>query len=822
MPTPKGTYGVHRITTELGLRHLLWKAKGAPLIAVMPEDVARRIQQAPDLLRRARNQRVHALSVNDVLEVVLGVRVVGADAPYMQQLALEHVERLGLAMSHRTLPTVIDRKLLTELLVDVSVGEQVRARSAAQLLAAWVVDPPRWSSNINQLVRDAMPTLHGDEGRLLAWALVEPEVRLRDLVVHGAVLTVEAPDLPKPAWGSLWKAATEPPIEMDRRILRRTVARLAEETLTTLGDGAAALLSSADRIGRECLTPTQLQTSRVLSLAFSDRCHSLAQQAASGKPISAADIAWLSTHRAAPMHRADLAVLEAVARISRYLDQPFTPKTELVEQIRDYQQNGAFADLAMLHLRRALASSIHYHAEASKVLAAYRERRDRENRHFAECLASGYESALHREGVTPLHRLWRRTVAPLWQGEPDARVFLVVLDGCSYPVFLELLQALSQDNTFPLGIKPDADGRVIGIPALSPLPTITSHARGAIFLGELPNDPLVAETVFRDQDEAKTDKARFNQNAALGDGSRRLFLKADLADGGQALLGALEDDSLSVVGAVFNAVDDQIGSANTGAIVRLSPEDITAFKPALRVALQAGRRVLITADHGHSPYIDKSLRTGNGKAPRYIALGKHDAVPEGFIEIDLAGLGGPPERRAFAWRSGAYLGGPQVGFHGGCGLEEVVVPLAWMERDGLYADEPTWWYGRGTLAETSIELRPVAPPIVTPLPSDGISPSPNAQLSLFNPADKAGSLPLPSALLDRLSVDQKSILVLLRENGSARSSELAERLNKNPGRLNGLMRGLRRTLHAEGFVLFTDEVLTSGETMYRYRAKEER
>jgi len=822
MPTPKGAYGVHRITTELGLRHLLWKAKGAPLIAVMPEDVARGIQKAPDLLRRARNQRVHALSVNDVLEVILGVRVVGADAPYIQQLALENVDRLGVAMSHRTLPTVVDRKLLTELLVDVSVGEQVRTRSPAQLLAAWVVAPPRWSPNISQLVREAMPTLHGDEGRLLSWALAEPEVRLRELVVHGAVLTVESPELPKPAWGSLWKAATEPPIEMDRRILRRTVARLAEETLTALGDGAAALLSGADRIGRECLTPTQLQTSRVLPLAFSDRCHSLARQAAAGQPINAADIAWLAGHRAARMHRADLAVLEAVARISRYLDQPFSPNTDLLDQVRDYQAEGAFADLAMLQLRRALASSVHYHAEAGKVMTACRERRDRENRHFADGLASGYEAALHREGLTPLHRLWKRAVAPIWHSDANARLFLVVLDGCSYPVFLELLQALAQDNAFPLGMKPDADGRVVGIPALSPLPTVTSHARGAIFLGELPNDPLVAETVFRDQDEAKTDKSRFNQNAALGDRSRRLFLKADLADGGQALLAALENDSVSVVGAVFNAVDDQIGSANTGAIVRLTPEDITAFKPALRVALKAGRKVLVTADHGHSMYVDKSLRTGNGKAPRYIALEKHEGVPDGFIEIDLARLGGPPERRAFAWRSGAYLGGPQVGFHGGCGLEEVVVPLAWIERDGLYADEPTWWYGRGTLGEASIEPRPVAPPIVTPLPSDDISPSSKAQLSLFNPADKAGSLPIAAALLDRLGVDEKSILVLLRENGSARSSELAERLNKNPGRLNGLMRGLRRTLHAEGHVLFTDEVLPSGETMYRYQAKEGR
>jgi len=28
-------------------------------------------------------------------------------------------------------------------------------------------------------------------------------------------------------------------------------------------------------------------------------------------------------------------------------------------------------------------------------------------------------------------------------------LFLVVLDGCSYPVFLELLHALSQDSGFP-------------------------------------------------------------------------------------------------------------------------------------------------------------------------------------------------------------------------------------------------------------------------------------------------------------------------------------------------------------------------------------
>ena len=821
MTTPRGNYRVHRVGSELGLRHLLWKAQGAPLIAVMPEDVARRIQKSPDILRRARDQRVHALLINDVLEVVLGVRVVGADAPYMQQLALEYVHKLGMMMSHRTLPTVIDRRLLTEMLVDVSVGEQVRSKTAAHLLATWIHDPPHWNASVTQLVRDALPALHGDEGRLLSWALAEPETRLRSLVVHGALLTVEAPELGKPVWGPLWQAATEPPLEMDRRILRRVAARLAEDTLAHLGDTAGPLLDESDRIGRECLTPSQLQTSHVLPLAFADRCHALARQAAEGKAIAAADIAWLTAHRSARLKRVSLAVLVPMGRLSRWLDQPFTPRTDPLAQIREYQHHGAFADLAILQLRRALASSAEHHTEAAKVLSAAHARRDRENQQFAANLASGYEATLHHPGVTPLHRLWKRTVAPVWQQDPAARIFLVVLDGCSYPVFLELLHALSQDSLLPIGVRPDAEGRVVGVPALAPLPTITSHARGALFLGELPQDPLSAETVFRDQDEAKTDRARFNQNAALERRTRRLFLKGDLADGGQALLGALADDSIDVVAAVFNAVDDQIGSSNTGATVRLAPEDISAFKPGLHMALRSRRKILVTADHGHSPFIDKARRAGAGKgSPRHVPLDKKGVAPEGFLEIDLGGLGGPPERRAFAWQTGVYLGMPQVGFHGGCGLEEMVVPLAWLERDGMPADEPAWWFGQGALPEPAPPPRPVAPPIVTPLPSDELKPAAKPQLGLFSPADRADALPLPAELLTKLGADEKAVLVLLRENGSARASELAERLRKNPGRLNGLMVTLRRTLHAAGHLLFTDEKLPSGETMYRYQAKE--
>ena len=273
--------------------------------------------------------------------------------------------------------------------------------------------------------------------------------------------------------------------------------------------------------------------------------------------------------------------------------------------------------------------------------------------------------------------------------------------------------------------------------------------------------------------------------------------------------------------------------SNTGATVRLAPQDITAFKPSLQAAARAGRRILLTADHGHSPFVATTLRAGAGGAARFAALEKDELPPDGFLEIDLAGLGGPPARRAFAWQCGSYMGSPQVGFHGGCSLEEMVVPLAWLEREGLQADEPAWWYGGGALNEDRQYAAPVAPPFVTPVPSDEIELSRQkpraarataeaAQLSFFDPAPRVDVVGLPEAVLASLGKDEKAVLVLLHDNGSARTSELAGQLGKTPARMNGLMRTLRRSLHASGHVLFTDELLPDGETNYIYHPQEKR
>ena len=359
--------------------------------------------------------------------------------------------------------------------------------------------------------------------------------------------------------------------------------------------------------------------------------------------------------------------------------------------MRHYQRDGAFADWTAARLRTALAKSAGYRKEANRVLERYREHRDAENLSFAEALRSDYVKAVHAEGCVPLHRIWQHP--PVHAPKGGQGLFLVILDGCSYPVFLELVAELASEVS-PLGLRVDAISQhAHGAPALSPLPTITSHARSSIFLGEVPNDPWIAETIWRDTKESATDPARFKQNTALGTRSRKLFLKGDLADGGEGLFAALRNPELDVVAVVFNAVDDQIGSSNTGAAVTVRAGEISAFMPSLAEAFRARRRVLVTADHGHTPFWGKDMRVSEGMSARYRTLGPTEAAPPGFLEIDDGGLGGGPGRKAFAWKMGAYQGQPQVGFHGGCSLEEMVVPLAWIVEGGVAADEPSWWYG---------------------------------------------------------------------------------------------------------------------------------
>ena len=77
-------------------------------------------------------------------------------------------------------------------------------------------------------------------------------------------------------------------------------------------------------------------------------------------------------------------------------------------------------------------------------------------------------------------------------------------------------------------------------------------------------------------------------------------------------------------------------------------------------------------------------------------------------------------------------------------------------------------------------------------------------------------MPIPADLLRKLSADERTFLVLLEENGSLKTSEIAHLMSKAPGRVSGLIAQLRRKLHAARVSPFVAEALPTGETLYRY------
>jgi len=298
--------------------------------------------------------------------------------------------------------------------------------------------------------------------------------------------------------------------------------------------------------------------------------------------------------------------------------------------------------------------------------------------------------------------------------------------------------------------------------------------------------------------------------------------QGDLADGGAALIAALEDEKLDVVAAVFNAVDDLIGSASTGVAFEVKPQQIAGFIPSLQRALRAGRHVLVTADHGFSPFLSKELKAGapkGGDAHRYLELQPRDEPPDGFVEIDVRGLGGQPDRRlAFAWKVGAYLRKPQVGFHGGCGLEEMVVPMAWLVSDGCPPDLPAWWADI-----TQQKAAPAPEPARAPVFAQSRPPKkPEPRQGDFFHEPPAGpelarvlaDRGLPSAVVDALDETQRAALVRLAEVGTARSTDLAKAVGRAPSRMSGLMTKLQRQLHQAGADCFRREELADGEVQY--------
>ncbi len=315
---------------------------------------------------------------------------------------------------------------------------------------------------------------------------------------------------------------------------------------------------------------------------------------------------------------------------------------------------------------------------------AVRQRRDDFDRRFAERLRTDSPDGHTLIGV---EQALDRCVAP---AAAAGRILLLVIDGMSLSVFLELHHSLEAHgwrqyeraaNPYPT--------------LLAMLPSITAASRASLLSGKACAGPAAAE------------RAAFRTHAALVKASVAgkpplLFHKKDLLDSSGLTLtadlrAAMSDTRQRVVAVVINAVDDHLLKADQLRL-RWDLDQFKGLDALLAEADSAGRTVIFTSDHGH--ILDQDTELG-GSSPNARWRAPDPESHPGEIR-----LSGPRVKAAsgldeviLAWHVRLRYATRRNGYHGGCSPAEALVPIAlyrygsraggeWRVREEIC---PAWW-----------------------------------------------------------------------------------------------------------------------------------
>ncbi len=412
----------------------------------------------------------------------------------------------------------------------------------------------------------------------------------------------------------------------------------------------------------------------------------------------------LSTHQGHRVRRVEMAM-----RLVRWLSQSDgLPQLGLDAQVKAYADDGAYADWARLALLGGdeLAGATRAYGSLRE---AARVRRDAMNKQFSQVLAAWNQGGCPQlQSVIPVEQIIADVLAPVATLAP---VLLLVVDGLSFPIYRELLEDAQRqgwNEVLPHGREQAAAG-------LATIPSITEISRTSLFCGRLI------------QGQAANEKSGFAQHPALIPlvPSNRLsakpvlFHKGDLTAGGDGIgLSEVVRDAIGsrerkVVAIVFNGVDDHL-SGSDQLNQRWTLDDLRLIKPILYEARNAGRLVLITADHGHvideATHVLAGLNDGTDKASAKsagFAMGDRwrnlAGAPVSAEEVLLSGgrVTAPSGQQQVVvpWSETLRYGSRKNGYHGGVSLQEMLVPIAVLTTGGSapegfrYAPSalPAWW-----------------------------------------------------------------------------------------------------------------------------------
>lgn len=673
---------------------------------------------------------------------------------------------------------------------------------------------------VGQQVLGAIEAGHGEDlvplGLVLDLLLAEEVLgQPRALIVRTRMETMglhlEEPRLVAP-WASeamRWVVSGLGGTEVARKQAERALDR-AEELVEQLGARDLAEASALLRCG------LRARTSR-LAEALLTGAHGNLERAKAEQAFER-----LRSHQLAqfdPAIAARRARAEDALRLARWLAGPNELPSSLGAQAYRYRCEGAYVDRVRQSIARGEGDP-ELVGVFSALVEVAAQRREAENRSFAEQLARAYAGTEGAGDVLLIEEALERVVVPLAK---RLSVLLVVMDGMSQAVAEELVEDLQRQSRLQ---RMSPSEHVHLPPMVGLLPSVTEVCRASLLCGRKTVGDQAQELEGFDQ---LASKHGWRGRAAS---QRLLFHKAELTGTHLALgkeVQAAIESSAKVVAVVVNVVDDQLSKGDQ---LRLDwkLDRVPVLQELVQRAELVGRAIVLTADHGHVVETGATRKVGStGTESRWRrATG---ALEDGEIEVRgervlLPTAGGPC---VTPWSECVRYSNPHAGYHGGASPQEVVTPLVVLvpearceELEGWRPevhDPPWWWDGRDpSEVLPPVEPRPVAAPAVRKAPRKELtgplfpmaSPDAGTETRTARPGWLEALFVSPVWSQQRqlagrtppADQDVAEVLIVLTLAGGKLSLEaLRNRTRFTPMRLRGLLTAMERILNVDGYAV---------------------
>jgi hypothetical protein len=610
--------------------------------------------------------------------------------------------------------------------------------------------------------------------------------------------------------------------KLDNALLREfgdATTAFAERVLLRGGQsGIKAAFTHAEQVLASLDLLKLAAESNLLPAAFGLRLDQFAKslkQSIEGKPMQLTldALIALQRHQLAKVRKDQVRTAELAVRTCAWLHNDAPKHQSAGSVIRDYVSEGGFIDWA----RSRIWSGDEHEAISNvyqQLTKRVTERREALNQVFANHLPAVARGDQLGNGIWPVESALDALVVPLAKPKQQ-QVLLLVLDGMSQAVFRELSNDLMRNHWVEL----QRDGSYGPECLLSALPSITRISRYSLLAGAL------GEGTGADEKKAFASLQGLKSLASTKF-PPVLFHKADLQQAGSGALASGVREVIAgrehrIVGAVINAVDDQL-SSNAQLSVNWNVESVSLLRQILEAARESGRLVIFTSDHGHVLDHDMQFTKSPFEAERFKpATGKVEA---GEILIEGGRVVQPEQKAILPWSEKIRYASKKMGYHGGGSLQELIIPFGVFRNAGetneiegwreVPRQEPEWWR-----LDTATPGVAEAMPDFQPKPKRKTKQDKHSQDLFDQPVESATSQgdaadwindlfvsPVyvqMKSRVGRVIISDEQIKTLLRFLGEREGQQMVAATVQVLGipaiRINGFLAGVQKLLNVDGY-----------------------